>query len=245
MTHSPVSRETGLPPAAALALAGARIDLLTDFASLLATEAVTRGLIGPREVPGLWERHVVNCALVAQAAPPGVDVADVGSGAGLPGVVWAICRPDLRLTLVEPLLRRVTFLHEVVERLGLERVEVVRARAEELHGERRFDIVTSRAVAPLDRLSGWCLPLVRIGGSMVALKGASAGDEIRSAAAQITRLGGGSPALVEHRHPSADRSSWAVHIERLREGNVGQRARKRAPRTSAPRHTASRRSSPS
>ena len=120
------------------------------FAELLATTGVERGLIGPREVPRLWSRHLVNCAVVAEGPDsplaPGCTVADVGSGAGLPGVVWALVRPDVRVTLIEPLLRRATFLNEAVTELALgDRVEVLRARAEDV--DRTFDVVTARAVA--------------------------------------------------------------------------------------------------
>lgn len=160
------------------------------FADLLATEGTLRGLIGPREVPRLWERHLVNCALVTDLVAPGSSVCDIGSGAGLPGLVMAIRRPDLSVTLVEPLLRRTTFLDEAVERLGLSNVEVVRARADALHGSRTFDVVTSRAVAPMERLAGWSLPLVRSGGLFLAMKGSSVQAELESAARGI-RAGGG------------------------------------------------------
>ena len=157
------------------------------YADLLATEGVDRGLIGPREAPRLWERHLVNCALLGEAIPAGVDVCDIGSGAGLPGLVLAIARPDLRLTLVEPLLRRTVFLDEVIDALGLSHVTVVRARAEELHGTARFAVVTSRAVAPLGRLLDWSMPLVRPGGVLVAMQGRTAEDEVRAAAAGLRR----------------------------------------------------------
>ncbi|MFL6107376.1 MAG: 16S rRNA (guanine(527)-N(7))-methyltransferase RsmG [Marmoricola sp.] len=140
-----------------------------------------RGLIGPREVPRLWDRHLLNCAVVTDAVPDGLSVADIGSGAGLPGLVMAIRRPDLEMTLIEPLLRRTTFLTEAVQALELENVQVTRARAEEVHGSALFDVVTSRAVAPLDRLSRWSLPLVRSGGSFLAMKGSSAEQEIVTA----------------------------------------------------------------
>ena len=166
------------------------LPLAERFACLLATDGVVRGLIGPREVPRLWERHLVNCALLGLGIPRDVTVADVGSGAGLPGLVLAIGRPDLRVTLVEPLLRRTTFLTEVVEQLALANVEVVRDRAEALHGHRSFDVVASRAVAPLDRLTRWCLPLVAPGGRMLAMKGSSAADEVAQFAGVIHRLGG-------------------------------------------------------
>lgn len=157
-----------------------------EYAHLLATRATVRGLIGPREVPRLWERHLLNSAVVSDLVGPGATVCDIGSGAGLPGLVLAIRRPDLRVTLVEPLLRRTTFLDEAVRDLGLTNVEVVRARAEELHGARTFDVVTSRAVAPLDRLTAWSLPLVRSGGEFLAMKGSSVQDEVDSAASAIS-----------------------------------------------------------
>ena len=226
-----VSRETGPVPASAVQVAGDRVGLLSAFAHMLATDGVTRGLIGPREVPRLWERHLVNCAVVAAAAPQRATVADVGSGAGLPGLVWAICRPDLELTLVEPLLRRVTFLTEAVTQLRLPNVEVVRGRAEELHGRRRFAVVTSRAVAPLDRLSAWCLPLVQVGGRMVAMKGASAAEEMAAARAHIARLGGGPPTLVEHASGDEGATTWTVQIVRLHEGSAVAGDRPRSGRT--------------
>lgn len=168
----------------------AALPLAERFAHLLATEATVRGLIGPREVPRLWERHLLNCAVVADVLPQGATVADIGSGAGLPGLVLAIRRPDLAVTLVEPLLRRTTFLEEAVAELGLDHVEVVRARAEGLAGRSSFDVVTSRAVAPLDRLARWSLPLVRPGGEMVAMKGSSAEEELESARSALRKLGG-------------------------------------------------------
>lgn len=155
------------------------------YAALLATEGELRGLIGPREVPRIWERHLVNCALVTDLVDPSSTVCDLGSGAGLPGLVMAIRRPDLTVTLVEPLLRRTTFLEEAVASLGLSNVEVVRARAEALHGSRTFDVVTARAVAPLDRLIRWSLPLVRTGGAFLAMKGSSVRAELDSAVGAI------------------------------------------------------------
>ncbi len=155
------------------------------FASLLAEVATVRGLIGPREVPRLWDRHLLNCAVVTDLVDDGASVCDIGSGAGLPGLVMAIRRPDLTVTLIEPLLRRTTFLAEVVSELGLDNVLVRRGRADEFHGKATFDIVTSRAVAPLDRLSRWSLPLVRSGGLFLAMKGSSAEDEVAVAAQVI------------------------------------------------------------
>jgi 16S rRNA (guanine527-N7)-methyltransferase len=150
--------------------------LINRYIDILATWGIERGLIGPREAPRLWDRHVLNCAVVAPRIPHGASVADVGSGAGLPGLVWAIARPDLTVTLIEPLLRRTTFLTEVIDELGLTNVTVVRGRAAEVSGV--FDVVTARAVADLGKLGSWCLPLVRPGGVLLALKGESASAEI-------------------------------------------------------------------
>jgi len=170
------------------------LPLAEKFADLLAGEATVRGLIGPREVPRLWERHLLNCAVITDLMPPDSTVCDVGSGAGLPGIALAIRRPDLKVTLVEPLLRRTTFLDLAVSTMGLSNVTVRRGRAEELQNESEagqvFDVVTSRAVAPMDRLAGWSLPLVREGGLFLAMKGSSVAKELESAAQQIRRLGG-------------------------------------------------------
>lgn len=174
----------------------AALPVAERFVEILADAGVGRGLLGPRESPRLWERHLLNCAVLTEVVRDPADVCDVGSGAGLPGVAMAIRRPDLRVTLVEPLLRRSTFLVEVVAELGLENVEVVRARAESLHGRRAFDVVTSRAVAPLPRLLEWCLPLTRRGGQVLAMKGSSAADELADAAEVVRRLGGQQPEVL-------------------------------------------------
>lgn len=185
---SDVSRETPTPLAplstpgtARGVFSSERLVLAERYAELLATEGVVRGLIGPREAPRLWDRHLLNSAVLGEAIPDGATVCDIGTGAGLPGLVLAIARPDLTITLVEPLLRRTTFLSEVVDELGLGSVEVVRGRAEVLHGARTFDVVTSRAVAPLERLLGWSMPLVSATGALVAMKGRSVVDEITEA----------------------------------------------------------------
>jgi 16S rRNA (guanine527-N7)-methyltransferase len=159
--------------------------LAAAYAALLADAGVQRGLIGPREVPRLWERHLLNCAVITDLLPGGAHVCDVGSGAGLPGVVLALRRPDLQVTLIEPLLRRAAFLEEVVAQLDLGNVAVRRARAEDLSGEVRFDVVTSRAVAPLPRLLAWSLPLVGRHGCVLAMKGASADEEVAESAAVL------------------------------------------------------------
>lgn len=160
------------------------------YAELLADAGVTRGLIGPREVPRLWQRHLLNCAVLSEVVPKGVTVCDVGSGAGLPGIPLALVRPDLKITLLEPLLRRTNFLQEVVELLGLDHVTVVRGRAEEVLGSLQpVHVVTARAVAPLDRLAGWGVPLLRPYGEMLALKGDTAEEEISGARAALSKLG--------------------------------------------------------
>jgi 16S rRNA (guanine527-N7)-methyltransferase len=190
-----VSRETPPEPPSVDEVFGPAAATARRFADLLASIGVERGLIGPREIHRLWERHLLNCAVVTPLLPAGAAVADIGSGAGLPGLVWAMTRPDLDVTLVEPMVRRVRFLEEARRLLGLTNAEIVRARAEELHGDRAFDVVAARAVAPMSRLAPWCLPLVRPGGMMVALKGASAADELAKAASTISRLVG-SPGRV-------------------------------------------------
>jgi 16S rRNA (guanine527-N7)-methyltransferase len=180
-----VSRET--PPLVEKLFPRAAVPL-SAYAELLATEGTLRGLIGPREVPRLWDRHLLNCAVVERLIPEEASVADVGTGAGLPGLVLAIVRPDLEVALVEPLLRRTTFLEEAVEHLGLSNATVVRARAEDLPPA-SYDVVTSRAVAPLGKLARWCLPLCVEGGLMLALKGASAEEELEASERELTKLG--------------------------------------------------------
>jgi len=186
---SDVSRETPPVPDVARGVFGDRLELARGYATFLADQGTLRGLIGPREVPRLWDRHILNCAVVAEAIELGETVADVGSGAGLPGVVLGIRRPDLRVTLIEPLLRRATFLEECVALLGLDNVRVERARAEEFTEKASFDVVTSRAVAELGKLAGWSMPLVRPGGLFLPMKGASAEDELASSTKALRRLG--------------------------------------------------------
>jgi 16S rRNA (guanine527-N7)-methyltransferase len=197
---APAPGPSSSPPPAALTVFGERLPLAVAYAELLTTDGVIRGLIGPREAPRVWDRHLINCGVVSEMIPIGASVVDVGSGAGLPGIVLAVARPDLTITLVEPLARRTAFLSEVVTALGLETaVTVVRGRAEDLAGEPPVaaDVVTARAVAPLDRLAGWCLPLAAIGGRLLALKGSSAADEVAEHRAAIARLGGSEPIIAQ------------------------------------------------
>ena len=172
--------EVDAPPTAAGAVFAGRLGAARTYADLLARDGVERGLIGPREVARLWERHILNSAAVAELVQPAEVVIDVGSGAGLPGIPLALARPDAHVTLVEPMQRRVDFLLEAVDVLGLD-VAVVRGRAEERAVRDRVglaDAVTSRAVAPLDKLAKWCGPLLRSGGRMLAIKGERASDEV-------------------------------------------------------------------
>lgn len=171
---------------------GERLPVAERFAEMLTEHGVRRGLIGPREADRLWERHLLNSAVVAELLTPQSRVLDVGSGAGLPGIPLAIACPDIQLTLLEPMARRVAWLQEVVTELALT-VEVVRGRAEEAPVRERLaeqDAVIARAVAPMERLAGWCLPLVRPGGRLLALKGSSAVEELARDRAPVERAGG-------------------------------------------------------
>jgi 16S rRNA (guanine527-N7)-methyltransferase len=213
-----------------------RLELAERYAELLATEGVLRGLIGPREGSRLWERHLLNCAVLGELVPPDSSVCDIGSGAGLPGLILAIARPDLRVTLLEPLLRRTAFLDEVVEELGITGVDVHRGRADSLHGTRTFDVVTSRAVAPLDRLLVWSMPLVAPSGVMVAMKGSSASDEVATAEKVLRRLGCATPeihsvgATVTDSPSTAIRVAWAEPARVRLPRPPGSSGKKRRPR---------------
>lgn len=169
---------------------GDRLDLAKRYVEHLATSGIERGLIGPREVPRLWSRHVLNCAVVAELIDDGVKVADVGSGAGLPGLCLAIARPDLYLTLIEPLERRVIWLEEVVMDLGLSNVEIIRSRAEAAIGKVECSVVTARAVSALNTLAPLTIPLLGGAGELLAIKGKSAEEEITKAAKVLKKLGG-------------------------------------------------------
>jgi 16S rRNA (guanine527-N7)-methyltransferase len=198
------------------AVFGERLPLARRYAEHLCTSGLERGLIGPREAERVWERHVLNCAVVAALVPDGARVVDVGSGAGLPGIPLALARPEARIVLVEPLARRVEWLREVIADLGVA-VEVERGRAEEDVVRRRWegaDVVTARAVAPLARLAGWCLPLLRPGGRMLAIKGAAAVDEVERDAAAVRRLGGGVPRIERCGSGIIDPPSTVVVVER-------------------------------
>lgn len=187
----PFEVNAGSPPPGAAEIFGDGLALAEKYHRLLATDGIDHGLIGPREVPRLWDRHIVNCAVIEELIASGARVYDLGSGAGLPGLPLAIARPDLAITLVEPLLRRSEFLSRVVAELQLS-VTVVRGRAEERTVRTEIgtaDVVTSRALAPLDRLARWSSPLIGDGGRLVAIKGRSAAEEIERNRAAAARVG--------------------------------------------------------
>jgi 16S rRNA (guanine527-N7)-methyltransferase len=200
-------------PQAAAEVFGAGLARVEAYAGLLAGPGTERGLLGPREVGRLWERHLLNCAGLAQLVDDGQHVLDLGSGAGLPGLVLALQRPAVHVVLVEPLLRRATFLTECVEALALANVEVRRARAEELAGKVVVDVVTARAVAPVDRLAGWALPLLRPGGRLLALKGERAAEELAQAGPALRRLGAVASSVVEVGSPDLCTHARVVAVE--------------------------------
>jgi 16S rRNA (guanine527-N7)-methyltransferase len=176
---------------------------IKQYVDILRTDGITRGLIGPREIDRLWDRHILNSVAISGLTRADAEVIDVGSGAGLPGIPLAVLRPDLRVTLLEPLLRRVTFLAETLDRLGLaDRVRVVRSRAEKHHEQ--YDVVVARALAPLDRLVQWCAPLRRPGGVILALKGRSAAAEIAEAGPVLAETGLTVEQLRASAHPSVE-----------------------------------------
>lgn len=175
---------------------GDRLDVAERFVSHLATTGIERGLLGPREVPKLWSRHVLNCAVVGELISHNAHVADVGSGAGLPGLALAIARRDLTVTLIEPLERRVQWLNEVITDLELSNVTVVRGRAEQVIESVNADVVTARAVSALSKLVQLTIPLLHGQGEVLAIKGRSAGEELDTAAKKIRKLGGTEASVV-------------------------------------------------
>lgn len=177
---------------------GGQLATAEAFAALLADTGVSHGLVGPREVPRLWERHLLNCAVVEDAFPEGARVLDVGSGAGLPGIAIAIVRPDLEVHLVEPMLRRTAWLRQTLAELRLPNCEVHRGRAEDFHGRLTAPFVTARAVARIGTLARWTFPLLGAGGTLVAMKGRTAAAELAAERAELTRLGMVSAVISEH-----------------------------------------------
>jgi 16S rRNA (guanine527-N7)-methyltransferase len=211
------------PPPAAVDALGAALPSLRCYADLLATAGIERGLIGPGETDRIWERHLLNCAVVAPALR-GPRVLDLGSGAGLPGIVLAILRPDLTFVLLDATRRRVDFLDEVLAALGLANVTTRWARAESLAGDVAVDEVVARAVAPLGRLAAWALPLLRPGGRLLAVKGATAGEEIAAEGDGVRRAGGEVRGVREYGMGLIDPPAVVVEVVR------GRAARKAARR---------------
>jgi 16S rRNA (guanine527-N7)-methyltransferase len=216
-------------PAGAPDVFGGALDQARRYAELLATDGVARGLIGPRETERLWDRHLLNCAVVAELLPERGLLVDIGSGAGLPGVVLAMLRPSLEVILLEPLLRRSVFLEECVAELGLPNATVVRARAEDKAAAPiRADVATARAVAPLDRLAGWAARLLRPGGELLAIKGQSAEAEIAAARPVLARLGAQSAEVLQ---AGQGRVVTATTIVRVVLGEHGREERAGAQRS--------------
>jgi len=215
--HADLAR-TADPSPAAVAVFGDRLPLAERYAARLADDGVLRGLIGPREVDRLWERHLLNSAILTDLVPVGARVVDVGSGAGLPGLPMAIRRADLRVDLVEPMLRRTQFLAEVVAELELAAsVRVVRGRADEAgvgHAVGNSDWVVARAVAPLDRLVRWCLPLLSPVGRLLALKGAGGASEADRHAGALRSCGARVQAVTELGAGVLSERTWVVVVTR-------------------------------
>ena len=191
---------------------GPTLPLAERYVQMLAGPGVIRGLLGPREVPRLWTRHVLNCAAVADLVPRPSALIDLGSGAGLPGIVLALLLPDVQVTLLERMERRSLFLDECVQELGLRNAQVYRATAEEVAGKLAADVVTARAVAPLDRLAGLAAGLVRPGGLILAVKGAAAEQEVTQARPVLRRLGMRDVAVVRAGDGRVDRAATVVRM---------------------------------
>lgn len=211
---------------------GRRLGTVRRYADLLVHEGLQRGLIGPREVERLWSRHLVNCAVIGELIPSRAWVVDIGSGAGLPGIVLSIHRPDVDVTLVESRRRPAVFLDECVDALGLSSASVQRARAEELAGTIRADIVTARAVASLPRLAEWSFPLLAPGGELLAIKGESAETELAEARSRLHGLGARGPEVVRAGEGTVREPATVVRVPaggRTRAGPSHRRKRGRSP----------------
>lgn len=200
------------PPAEAVAVFGAALPAAEQYVRMLAGPGVAWGLLGPREVPRLWTRHVLNCAALTDLVPSPATLVDLGSGAGLPGIVLALLLPDVQVTLLERMERRAKFLTQCVAELDLANTTVLRASAEEVAGKVGADVVTSRAVAPLDRLAGLAAGLVRPGGLILAIKGATADKEVAEARPVLRRLGMREVTVVRAGDGKVDRAATVVRL---------------------------------
>jgi 16S rRNA (guanine527-N7)-methyltransferase len=213
MSPSPLWRAAAPdPPDEARAVFGVSLPLAEDYVGLLAGAGVAQGLLGPHEVPRLWGRHVLNCAAVAELVPHPATLVDLGSGAGLPGIVLALLLPDVKVILLERMERRAAFLQECVRLLGLPNAEVRCSRAEDLAGKIAADVVTARAVAPMERLAGLALGLVRPGGLVLAIKGAGADEEVARARRTLRRLGVGDVTVLRAGGGKVDRAATVVRL---------------------------------
>jgi 16S rRNA (guanine527-N7)-methyltransferase len=211
------------PASGATAVFGAALPAAEKYAQLLAGPGVELGVMGPAEAERVWDRHLLNCAAIARLVPTRCSLADIGSGAGLPGIVLALLLPGVEVTLVEAMARRVSFLERCVTELGLGNVDVVRGRAEDLAGRLTVDVVTARAVAPLEKLAGLCVGLLRPGGKALAMKGASAKTELMRARPVLARLGVSDARVVEV--GSADGAAAATVVVFSAVGRVGAQRR--------------------
>lgn len=220
------------PPPVAESVFGPQLPFAQQYCEALASAGVERGLIGPHERERLWERHIMNCAVISELVPQSARVVDIGSGAGLPGIPLALARPDLDMTLLEPHLRRVQFLTEFLTATGLP-ISVLRGRAEEPRVRAELgavDVVVSRALASLAVLAGWSLPLLREHGRILAIKGVSAPEELTRDHAAVTRAGGSSIQIVECGRELVSPATMVVSIERVAAGPRARRSRPRGRR---------------
>ena len=200
------------PPAEAVAVFGAALPAAEQYVRMLAGPGVAWGLLGPREVPRLWTRHVLNCAALTDLVPSPSTLVDLGSGAGLPGIVLALQLPDVQVTLLERMERRAKFLTQCVAELNLGNTRVLRATAEEVAGRVGAEVVTARAVAPLDRLAGLAAGLVRPGGMVLAIKGRTAADELKKARPVLRRIGARGAEVVRAGQGKVDPATTVVRF---------------------------------
>lgn len=208
-----ISEGAPVPPKTAATVFSAELERAQQYAEILATRGVEWGVIGPREVPRLWDRHLLNCAVLTELIDEDCKtLADIGSGAGLPGIVLAMLLPDVRMTLIEPLERRAKFLTECLTELDVPNATVMRSRAEDLAGKVAADVVTARAVAPLDRLVPLALGVARRGGTVLAIKGSSAADELSRAKLVLRRTGARGAEVLRVGHGKVDPATSVVRF---------------------------------